>query len=745
MHTFFFSAAFALIFIALILIGYPFARLSRLEAKPSRIFWAPALAMAVLIAITRSLAYVMPIDLAMPWLLALLGLWLIATWTRASVRADFCADATATSGMTFALCILGIVMAVVLCNLPIPLYGAILFEGTSNHDSIYYVTNARWMMAHASTETLAYSPLDPFYSISRFFFADHAPLGRIGSEALLGFVSSVARRDPVYLYNPMQAVATATGIFALYALLPHNVATMMKRISLRSACVAISLALAPAAMQMVLNSNFANAFGTILLTAFVVFACRSRPAWLDPIPAVIFAALLATYAELAPIGLGVVGSIMLCTWLLREATFTEAVVRGVRILCVVALGAIVFFWISSSAIWVIKGAYFEASTQGTAWGDPYAGLKGPRYLVAFLTTTRGVLEHIPKGAIWLSILVVIASALLARREKKEEPFYIGVALGFLVLAGMIVFKEFNYGKMKIAEYFSLFLPPMMLFAVARAPGTRKRWSGALSTLALVLIAGLHISCAYAMVMQSLNFGEKKHINTDLMTISAAASAHANGRPISARFTEQPYFFSMWFTYFAKTPVVFSNDFGGGGYLASYTNDHPAAPFESAPLAVGQDEYMRAASFPAEPVLTRGRFTVIDLEHGSRFSVSGLHANEGPFSWMPKEITITVHGERAKYINAVFAHRFIPESPTEPVTIRTDESTCETEFDAERNEVSFPLPPGKKHTITITARGRAESPQTLIEGSGDARVLTYQVSAMSLSDKPLFTPIHCTSP
>lgn len=725
-------------------IGYPLTRLSRSIEGSERLPWALVLGICTMIVYVRTVNSVTAIDRAAPFIAVTIVAWLVYHWRKRTLRELLMGDLRAVNPIMSICWFVALILIVVALNFPVFEHHALVFEYSPNHDAIYYITNARWMLGHSFSEAVTYSADKPLFYISTSFFGKAPPLGRVGAEGLLAFVSAITKQDPLLHFQAMEAVALVAGVAISALLLPRQVSSLLARPTFAGLLMITSVVFAPALIQIPINSSFSNAYGIVIMTAFVLTSLRGPARRLDVLQPLLFAGLLATYPELAPISLVIIGAVLLFEFAFRSQSFHEVFARGTRALLAAVATVFIFPWISTFALMVLKTVYFAASTQGASWPNPYAGLGPLQLLAAALTTSRSFASMLPSALIIAAGLLLCVTFFRTIRRSRDSALFCGVALALTVFLGYIFYKEFNYGKLKILEYFSLFFTPSLIIGCgfARERVSRDKLGQTLPYLALLTVSGINVGACYFLLTQGIHTAENKYIADDFIDAIAAADNDPHHSYLAVKFTTEPFFYSMWTSYFSHQPVVFSKTFGSGGYLQSFTDTHPATAYDAAPTTIADDGAFSSSAFGAKVLGRYDRFFLIDQRDASQLLVKGLYANEGAWSWMGRQLVLNISGEKAHFVNLALSNRYDPVTNLEKVSITIDGKKCEFLASAISNELSIALPEGVTHQLKITPSDRAVSPSMLSQSS-DSRILTYQVSGLALSTDASYHPVTCS--
>lgn len=731
----------AICVIGLFLIGYPLARNNSAIEGSERLPWALILGICITIVLVRSVNTVAPIGRASPWIAAGLGGWLAYSWRQKTIRDLFLCDLRALDPFMSAAWLTALTALILGLNIPTLSHHALVAEASPNHDAIYYVTNARWMLGHRFGEVVTYSAAHPLFWLTRSSFGSAPQLGRVGAESLLAFVSGVSAQDPLANFQALQTVAMIGGISASALLVPRRLALFSSHPTAATVLAIGALVFAPSFIQIAINSSFPNAYGVVLMTSFVMISVRSKAWTLGAQQPLLFAGMLATYPELSPITLATICSIFLFELVLRHRSFRSLLMSGLQILTSAALAILAMPWISSVAALTLKTVYFVASTQGNSWPDPYAGLSALQLPLAVFSTSKTLATLVP-GAVFVGFTGIFCVALarsVRRAQDKTLPLGIALALGFFL--SYIFHKDFNYGKLKILEYFSLFLSPSLIVACMSVSRDKHRmFDCMLQYLVLLGVAAMNVSACYLLLHKGAITSGRRYIATDFVNAVRAADAWSGKRSIAVRFGTEPFLYSMWAAYISSRPVEFSPNYGSGGYLGSFASTHPAVPQGSSNIVVA-DNIGSSSLFGEEVLGSYGRFKVFDLANGGSVSAHGLYGDEGGWSWMGKQLVLKVFGANVRFLSLALSHRFAPQFSHEKVRLTIDDTQCEFTISTHSQVLTIALPPTSPKSVTLEPLGRVVSPEQLGQ-SADGRLLSYQVFDLKLAAKPPSPPITC---
>lgn len=731
-----------------LLIGYPIVGTLRLSLGLNRLIWGLIFGLAVLIILIRSLQCLYPTsDVAWP-LAAFFALITVISWPATGAFNRLRQDLRWLGPRACFYGALAALVVIVALNLPTLRYHALAFEGTVNHDTFHYVVTARYMQEHPFYPPVEYSPEHPVYQYIRTVFGQESVLGRVGAEGYLAWLASLARLNPVLLYNALSTAGVIAAALASLLFLSRFTQRTL-RSSIRQGWVVPAAFLAPAMYLAAFNSNYSNIYGMAFLAAYLA-ACWSGRGWQRAVvTTALLTALLGTYSELAPIAWACLGFALLLRWRLRASEFVGAFRDGLSVLRDALCSFALFPWIALTAWHVIHNSFQVSQNQGTSMLDVYAGLSPARYLLAFLTSCRSVGELIPSPI--AAIILCMSAYLVMRgtyRNGKYRHLAAGVGLAFLFLTGSIFIHSFNYGKVKVLEYFCPFIVPTLLAgSKTRINGANHkrrsfRYWHAASLLGNVAVALLAI---VLLTKESLHWGKIKRITPDFVALAEKIDELPRGSLVAVGQFTWPYYYSMWLPYLSNATFLFSEQYGGGGYLSDYVKEHPYAPMTAAMYLAQERTSWVDSPYPKKVLGTFGNYELLDLSHADTLTNDGLYQVEGPQVWMGPDLRLTIQHRNAavKYLNVFFAGRFHSNGPTEPVQLNVNGRTCTQEFSTHGQGLSLTLDDAPVQHIEVKPLRPAESPQQIGMDAGDTRQLTYSINVLEMSaDTPRYKLLDC---
>ncbi len=736
-----FTATLLLSLTVILVAGYPLSLLVSRRIGAERLLWSLPIGLAVLVVAIRSIQWLVPVAASTPFILAVLigaSVW-VATGER---RRRLGRDSVLLWRRTGLLLPGAILISVVLINFPVITGHAIVFEGPG-HDGIFYVANAIWMQTHSYLQPLDYSVTRPAEYLNQMFFGLRAPLGRVGAEGYLSFLSSIIGRSPLYPFHVVEA--TAFLVVALTTLLLIGIKRISRISALARFYVLCIVFVGPLAISIPLNSNFATLFGIIFSTAFALSGGKT-PALTLGGRALIWAGLLATYPELAPFALACRGLAALFIGRGGGATALWASIRSAstQIGVDVIVGSLAVPWILYSSLFVIDTAYFVATGVHGAFPDVYAGVNRLSLPLAYLTTSTHFTDSLSGAVAGVYVLALAITLIIA---------LFGRTMNTLVRAGLLLFVlgtvsvatlGFNYGLIKIPQYFSCYISAALCAPVfVRRNYLKGLVRKCAIVLALMLLA-VQLSASYFVFKDAYWLATQKYIDESFMKFVAATHQIANKSLVAISINRDPFYYSMWFGLLLHNPVRYINSANGGFYAAYLSTKSPIPLSDARYLITDQSSVVDPVYPSGKPVLELGKYQLYSF-NGVIMSAEGLYSPEAGFSWLSDKMQINITGFGARYLNVHFGNIFKPIGKESTVTISQGPAqgsgSCSVPLGDSETLFSVALPALNDMKILVKPNFPARSPSSLML-SDDPRPLTVQVKGVSLTEHPLYTLVQC---
>jgi hypothetical protein len=341
----------------------------------------------------------------------------------------------------------------------------LFYDGTSNHDSFFWISGAEHLKRHSYMELPVVSTTQPLTNSASALIGWNPPWGRIGGEALLALASSVINVSPLKLY----LYATASLAVVWFALVYLALRTFVTE-SLSRVTGAAILCFQPVFIFFYGNANLPNLLGTLTGTALIIALERSLragpaqrnefTAW-AALAAFSLHGLLCSYPEMVPFVL------LPCALLWLRPWFTKGPAAHWRtglIVAVVLLGGAAFN--PATTVRAVRGFFtsFFMARDNANWANLFAPLDYAEYIPALTTLSIAACKELEWWFGWpLSVLIIVVLVLVVRRSR--DPF--GLCAGLAGSVALLVYTlvtGFAYGWQKTVQFSGIFV--VLLFPAA---------------------------------------------------------------------------------------------------------------------------------------------------------------------------------------------------------------------------------------------------------------------------------------
>ncbi|MGO4702863.1 hypothetical protein [Dyella sp. 2RAB6] len=583
-----FIYAFAACLLLPWLIGYPLAALAGCGRGLRGAGYGMACGLALLLIACRGLQMAWPVAAFAWWLLAGLGLAVLLLWSMRGVRGDAMALLREHGGRLAALLVLALLVGVLL-DAPTLFGNAIEFEGNRNADSFTFVSTAQYMLAHAYNGAYDFTPEHPVYTITRSYLGQYATQPRPAAEGLLAWLSALRGVDPMYLYNAVQAAGAVLAGWTVWVFAPMDWRPRSRWVWMVSTLTVMAC---PTLLFVAVNSNFANLLGLPALTAYVALALMPRGWMRGIVGALLLGALMSGYPEMMVFaamarGLGVVFQGVARRDL--RGMLLEAALMAAEL----ALACAAFPWAAHGSYIVYRTTFSLSAGHAALVGNMYAGAPLAAAAAAALALA------------WRGLARDAACAGM-------RSFLCGILAAFALAQLLMCWRGFDYGGLKISEYFAPLLLGVLLACLpvllAALDGERSMLARAGTALALAIVLVMAGKSA-SLLRKSWAWAKERCVTADLVHAGEVLPALAAGHPVALGETPQPYYYGMWFAYLAKAAPAydFAQDTDAAGYLSAYLAPLPrsAQMFGEARLRVDIDEPGQQAGRGKPDVATFG--------------------------------------------------------------------------------------------------------------------------------------------
>jgi len=569
------------------LLGYPLAALAGLGRGLRGAGFGIACGLALLLIACRGLQMLWPVTAFAWWLLAGVGVTAIALWSQRGVRAA-AAQLLREHGTGLVIMLVLAVLVGVLLDAPILFGNAIQFEGNRNADSFTFVSSAQYMLGHAFAGAEDFTPEHPVYTIMRSYFGPLATQPRPAAEGLLAWLSALRGVDPMYLYNAAQAAGVVLAGWAVLAFAP---AGWRPRSPWAWGIAALYLLACPSLLFVAVNSNFANLLGLPALAGYVALGLLPRGWTRTAIAALLLGALMSGYPEMLIFAFMARGLGVLCQGVARRE-LRQVVIEAALMAAELIVACVLLPWAAHGTYAVYRTTFSLSEGTAALVGNMYAGVP--------LALTAAVALALAWRGLGRSLELAAA-----------RPFLCGIVAAFALAQLLMRWRGFDYGGLKISEYFAPLLLGVLLLSL---PGLLGALDGERSTLAragtalAVLIALVMVSKSATLLRKSWSWSQERRVTADLVRAGEALPALSGGWPVALGATPQPYYYGMWFAYLAKVPPAydFASDPDAAGYLSSYLGSSPrsAQLYGEAQLRVEIDSPGQPARVTDKPEVAR---------------------------------------------------------------------------------------------------------------------------------------------
>jgi hypothetical protein len=461
----------------------------------------------------------------------------------------------------------------------------IFYDGTSNHDSFFWVAGAEHLKRSTYMAAPLVSPTQPLTHSAVAIIGWQPPWGRMGAEGLLAMVSSVINVSPLKLFLYATASLQLTWVaLAWLALRTFYGAPSSRYIAAALVC------LQSVFVFFFSNSNLPNLLGALAGATLIVATQRAltiaagagRGAALLLVT-LSFHGLLCVYPEMVPFVLLSAGLLWLRAWF---AAGPRAAARP----CLLVAAAVILGALLNAATtlraWHGFMASFAAARADTSWANLFNPLILPEYLPALASLSVPAARSLGHWLGWPLTLAFALAIGLMFRGARDRLGLAAVFAGSVLLIAYTIAEDFAYGWQKSVQFagvfFSMAFPAAALDALHRARNGSVHWQ----RLVTVALAGIALYLGYATAMEireGYKWSNRKVISADWFKLRSHVGEHLRGRPVliePATF-RMAFFHGMWAAYFLRDGHIYYAARGdeNGGYLRFYvrTEADPEMP------------------------------------------------------------------------------------------------------------------------------------------------------------------------
>ncbi len=713
--------------------GYWLASLLAPSDPLERLAFALPCGLAALLANVAAVNFFHP--LSGPWAYACLAPALL-TFLLPRSRAGLVRDLLETAKTSSRFVLLAVSLFFVLLLWPVLVAPASLFyDGTSNHDSFFWIAGAEHLKRHTYMELPVVSATQPLTNQASAFIGWHPPWGRMGTEGLLALASSVIGVSPLKLY----LYATASLALVWFATVFLALRTFVTEQPARITGIVL-VCLQPIFVFFYGNGNLPNLLGALTGAAAIIAVERairtgmgSRvefTAWAS-LAALSLHGLLCTYPEMVPFVLLPCGLLWLRLWFTQgPRLFWQT---GLLIAAVLVAGAALN---PATTIRAVHGfqASFTIARADANWANLFNPLDLPEYIPALITLSISGAKELD----WwlggpLSGLIIVASGLIFWRSRDRFGLCAGLS-GSLVLLIYTLLTGFAYGWQKTVQFSGIFVALTFPVAAVEILWRLRESGGFKRRLATPALGALIIFFAYATVMNCRDiykWSDRKVISADWFALRDQSRTTLRQAPVlvEAATFRMAFFHGMWSAYFLADSHIYFGARGeeSGGYLRSGVineQDHEIPP--PAAVLVGHDW---AEAFDANsPRLLTGREFILLQKSNRVFKLSGVF----PLNGVPDHASATVSLEIQPHSPSSLLLELAPRAAD--TTAGTWNLARHAEGSADFSAVVSGPPPWRLK-IPLTAGQRNLIEINLQEYGARREGMVFRLSSLRIEDSP----------
>ncbi|HEX7816061.1 hypothetical protein [Dyella sp.] len=531
-------------------LGWPIAILLGFRQGVRSVGMGLAIGLSLVLLICRAAQILVPMTSAAYWLLAACVGAGLALWFCRQVRIQ-AKNLLMAEAWRLAMAAALALLLIVVINLPM-LQNVVTFDGSRNTDSIYFTINARYMLGHAFDGAADFDPAHPAFYLARMYFGQGAIEPRVGSEGFLALLSAWAGRDPIYLYNGLQAAGLIASLLSLLIFVPPEAEPVRRRDWLMLLALAF---ICPTLLFVAINSNFPNLMTLPAAAGYVGLFMMPRRRTFLLAAVLLIGGLMSTYPELLLFvgfmrGLAILASIRL--WGVRGC-----MVAWAWMLLEIGLACCLFPWAAAGSWHAFVAAHDLSHADASERdGNMYAGVAMALAAAAILVLSWRVLSRHLVG----KVIQAMQTAIL-------------VAYG-LALAAMVV-RNFPYGGFKLSQYFIAPILGGMLAcaAVVLVECQSQHWSRKWrhpALLACVAVLAVMVLRDGRLIRRDWEFSADRRVTYDLMAMASAVEKRLPDSVVMLGETPADFYYGHWVPYILDAQVILDlSHREAGGQLRPY--------------------------------------------------------------------------------------------------------------------------------------------------------------------------------
>ncbi len=429
-------------------------------------------------------------------------------------------------------------------NAPNFLPGApVVFEAGHNHDVLHWVGSA-----HALQEQGYLVPnVQPgmrgriFEQFAGWWTWD----GRLGSELLLAWLSTLLGVHPALAYNALAASFLIPWTAAVFVL-----AEGMRGRAVPRWTVVMLIPLQAAFVFYYGNGNLPNLFGVILAGGTAWLMCLTvrhpiRPGWPNYVAAALGVnAIFAVYPELLPF--------------LLPALVVAVLVDGRDIglrpasMFLIAVALLAVLWNPVNVVRGIGTVWLKsrAPTMDLPLSGIFSQLKPSEWIPAWITMDPHLVVSMgePLWAVLASLAIVLIAALGLCTSRNRGLASVGIFIAALLTA-FAVLRGFDYAHQKAIQSSGIFLYALIFIGFLGSLEFRSvSLSGVIARSATVISAFVFLAAFVHQAFAALERSAQKHVPHDLFGPQAFAHGQASSVLVLDNGFRESYFYGAWLPY-----------------------------------------------------------------------------------------------------------------------------------------------------------------------------------------------------
>ncbi len=547
---------------------------------------------------------------------------------------------------------------------------SLFYDGTSNHDSFFWVAGAEHLKRHTYMDQPVMSATQPLTNTTSALIGWNPPWGRIGGEALLALASSVINVSPLKLY----LYATASLAVVWFALVWLALRTFVTGLPARLTGIAI-VCVQPIFIFFHGNANLPNLLGTLAGSALIIAVERAIRASAQTGPAfTAWAALaalslhglLCSYPEMVPFTLLSCGLLWLRPWFRQP--FGSYWRPGLVLTAALAAGLLLN---PATTVRAVQGflASFKMARADANWANLFNPLELAEYVPALFTLSISGSKELGWWFGWpLSALMLTLISAAVRRS--TDPFGLCAALaGSMALLGYTLITGFAYGWQKTVQFSGIFVALLFPVAVVEllarhrvaTTGTGRRLTNAsLAVVAVFMLYANFMNCR-----DTYKWSDRKVISADWFDLREQSRGALMDSPvlIEAATFRMAFFHGMWAAYFLPESHVYFGARGeeSGGYLRNWVVNEQSKPIPPpAAVLVGR---LWGDTFDANsPKILTGREFVLLQKSNRMFAMTGVQPVNGPPDYFSDAASFDLLPHSTSHLQLELAPRKSADAP-----------------------------------------------------------------------------------